>query len=251
MSLADHLRELRRRLLWALAGWLVAAIGGWFCYDWVIGFMTGPLENIDGAHPQLNFQTISAAFDLKLKVAAWLGVLLSSPWWIGQMALFVGPGLKKGEKLHVTVFGLIGLVLFAGGAAAGVVVAPRAVDMLVSFVPDDAAALLSASSYVTFYMYLVIAFGLSFLLPEVLVALNFLGLFQAKTFLKGWRVAVLVAFVLAAIINPLPSPVPMIAQALGMVGLYFLAYLIARLHEKRLARRTPTTPPTPPEPSAG
>jgi sec-independent protein translocase protein TatC len=237
MSLAEHFRELRRRLIWAVAGWLVASIAGWFLYDPVIAFIAEPLGTITGAHPQLNFQTISAAFDLKLKVAAWLGLILSSPWWIFQVAAFIGPGLKKGERAHALGFGLIGAVLFGGGAVAGVVVAPRAVNVLVSFVPDDAAALLAANSYVSFYMYLVIAFGVSFLIPELLVAANFLGLVQSRTLFRGWRVATLLAFLLAAVINPLPSPAPMIIQALFMVGLYLLAALIARWHEKRKAKR--------------
>jgi sec-independent protein translocase protein TatC len=238
MTFAEHFRELRRRLILALVGWLVLSIVGWFLYDPVIAFIARPLADIEGANPQLNFQTISAAFDLKLKVSAWIGLVLSSPWWIYQLGAFIGPGLKRGERIHALGFGLVGVILFLGGAVAGVVVAPRAVDVLVSFVPADAAALLSAVSYVNFYLYLILAFGLSFLLPEVLVALNFLGLVKARTLAKGWRVAVLLAFILAAVINPLPSPAPMVIQALGMVGLYYLAVLIAHLHEKRLAKRT-------------
>jgi sec-independent protein translocase protein TatC len=237
MSLADHFRELRRRLIWALVGWLIASIAGWFCYQPAIDFISRPLAGIENSQTQLNFQTISAAFDLKLKVAAWIGLVGSSPWWIFQLAAFIGPGMRRGEKRHVVVFGLIGVVLFAVGAVAGVVVAPRAVQLLVSFVPDQATALLAANSYVGFYMYLVIAFGVSFLLPEMLVAANFLGLVKVSTLLHGWRVAVLVAFTLAAVINPLPSPAPMIVQALVMVGLYYLAVLVAHRHERRLARR--------------
>jgi sec-independent protein translocase protein TatC len=238
MSLAGHFRELRRRLVWALVGWLLASVAGWLCYQPVIDFISQPLTDIEGNLAQLNFQTISAAFDLKLKVSAWIGLVGSSPWWIFQLAAFIGPGMKAGEKRHVVSFGLVGIVLFTGGAIAGVLVAPRAVEILVSFVPNQATALLAANRYVNFYMYLVIAFGGSFLLPEILVAANFLGLVTVATLLRGWRVAVFLAFTMAAVINPLPSPVPMIIQALVMIGLYYLAVLVAHLHDRRLAGRT-------------
>ncbi|MDR2374474.1 MAG: twin-arginine translocase subunit TatC [Bifidobacteriaceae bacterium] len=237
MRVAEHLRELRKRVLLALAGVVLGTVGGWFLYEPTVAYISAPLTEISGTSAQLNFQTISAAFDLKLKVAVWLGLLLSSPWWIYQAAAFIGPGLKRRERLHTVAFGLAGLVLFAGGAFFGVLVAPRAVQILVSFVPQDAVALVSAVSYVNFYTYLVIAFGLSFLLPELLVAASFAGALSARALVKGWRIAVIAAFAFAAVVNPLPSPAPMIIQALGMLALYFVAVLIAHLHERHLAKR--------------
>jgi sec-independent protein translocase protein TatC len=236
MSLSEHFRELRTRLIWALVGWGVGSVVGWYSYEPVVSFMTRPLEGIAETHAQLNFQTISAAFDLKLKVALGAGLLLSSPWWIAQIAIFIGPGLRRGEKLHALVFGAAGAVLFGAGAWSGAMVVPRAVEILISFVPDRAAALIAASSYVTFYIYLVIAFGLSFLLPELLVAANFIGLISGRALLRGWRVATVIAFTFAAIINPMPSPVPMIIQALGLMVLYFAAVLIAWLHDRHASK---------------
>ncbi|MDR1634301.1 MAG: twin-arginine translocase subunit TatC [Bifidobacteriaceae bacterium] len=237
MRVVEHFRELRRRLILAIAGVLLASVAGWFLYTPTVDFMSEPLAEIADTNAQLNFQTISAALDLRLKVSLWLGLLVSSPWWIYQAAAFIGPGLKRRERLHTIGFGLGGLILFAGGAYSGVLVAPRAVDILVSFVPEDGAALISAASYVNFYTYLVIAFGLSFLVPELLVAMNFAGLVRARSLVKGWRVAVIAAFALAAVINPIPSPLPMIIQALGMLALYCLAILVAYLHERRVAKR--------------
>jgi sec-independent protein translocase protein TatC len=206
-------------------------------YDPVVDFISGPLTEISDTNAQMNFETISAAIDLRLRVAISLGILVSSPWWIYQIAAFIGPGLKHREKAHAAGFGLAGLILFAGGAATGVVVAPRAVKILVSFVPDDAAALVSAVSYINFYTYLVIAFGVSFLLPELLVAASFAGVLKVRYMLKGWRVAVIAAFAFAAVVNPIPNPLPMIIQSLAMLALYYLAVLIAFLHERKVAKR--------------
>ncbi|WP_251840324.1 twin-arginine translocase subunit TatC [Oceanitalea stevensii] len=237
MSVGAHLRELRKRLVLVLLGLAVGTTAGWFLYEPVMAFLQEPLTEISGGSSQLNFQTIGAAFELQLKVAFWAGAILSSPWWIYQIGAFIGPGLKRGERFHALAFGAAGIVLFAAGAVSGVLVVPRAVTALLSFVPDDAAALLSATSFVSFFMYLVLAFGLSFLLPEVLVALNFLGILPARTMLRGWRWAVVVAFTFAAMINPLPNPVFMIGQALALVGLYLLAVGVAALREAAQRRR--------------
>jgi sec-independent protein translocase protein TatC len=237
MRVADHLRELRKRLILALVGIGLACVAGWFLYEPAMAFISEPLTRIVDTSAQLNFQTISAALDLKLKVACWLGLLMSSPWWIFQAAAFIGPGLNRREKLHTAAFGLAGVILFGAGAYFGMLVAPRAVQIMVSFVPKDAAALLAASSYVNFYTYVVIAFGLSCLVPELLVAASFAGLVKARSLVRGWRIAVIAIFAFAAVANPLPSPLPMIIQAMAMLGLYAVAVLIAYARERHVAKR--------------
>lgn len=240
MGVFSHLKELRRRLLWCVLGIGLGTVGGWFLYDPVMEFLQSPLRELTSTDPQLNFQTIGAAFDLRVSVALWVGIILSSPWWILQIGLFIGPGLRRAEKMYVAAFGLAGLVLFLVGAWAGVLVIPQAVDVLIAFVPQDAATLLRADAFVSFCMHLILAFGLSFLVPEILVALNFTGVLSVRAMLKAWRWAVVVCFTFAAVINPLPSPVPMILQALALLALYFLAIGISALHERHIRRRTPT-----------
>lgn len=232
MSLREHLMELRHRLILALVGIGAASVGGWFLYEPVMAFIQEPLYAMEGSSTELNFQTIGAAFDLKIQVALWAGLLLSSPWWIYQIGAFIAPGLKHRERIYVLAFGLTGVILFAAGAASGVWLAPRAVEILQAFVPDHGVSLLVANTYVAFYMRLVIAFGLSFLVPEILVALNFLGVMSSRAMRRGWRWAVVAAFTFAAFANPLPSPWPMIAQAGALLGLYGIAILISWINER-------------------
>ncbi|MGO1944167.1 MAG: twin-arginine translocase subunit TatC [Ancrocorticia sp.] len=232
MSVAGHLKELRKRLLLALLGIMVGAIGGWALYEQIMDFITGPLLEMEDANTVINFPTIGSGLDLKLRVALWAGTLLASPWWIYQIGAFIMPGLKRREKLYTVVFGAVGVLLFAAGAASGLMMIPRAVEILQSFVPTEAFSVLQADTYVDFYLRLVILFGVSFLLPEILVALNFLGVLSSKAMLRGWRWAVLVAFTFAAIANPLPSPWPMIVQAMVLVVLYLLAVLISWIRER-------------------
>lgn len=229
MTVTAHLAELRRRLIWSFVGIALATIGGWFLYEFALAHITAPMKDVAGAN--LNFQTIGAAFDLKIRVSLWLGVLLASPWWIFQLVAFIWPGLRRRERLWVLIFGVAGVILFAAGAVFGDWTAPRAVSILSSFTPPDSAMLLQADSYIKFYIRLVLAFGISFLIPEILVMLNFLGVLKARTMLKGWRWATMVAFIFSAIANPLPTPWPVILQASALLALYFLAVGIAALHD--------------------
>lgn len=239
MSVGAHLMELRRRLIWALVGLGVATVPGWIFVDNILSFMQRPLVRMtqEGIHTaQLNFQTIGGAFDLRMRIAIAAAVLISSPWWIAQIGLYVWPGLKRKERLHVLGFGIVGVALFLGGAYAGITMVPQAIQILMAFVPGDAAVLLRADSYLNFYMALVFAFGFSFLLPEFLVALNFAGVLSARTMLKGWRWAVVLSFALAAFINPIPNPIPMCIQATGLIALYFLAVAISAWKDTRRKR---------------
>lgn len=241
MSVFEHLKELRKRLILVLIGLGIGAIAGWYLYDRAMEFIQRPLAELNASNVTINFQTIGAAFDLKLTVALWISAIITSPWWITQLGLFIMPALKKREKILTLIFGIVGALLFCLGALSGMWVVPRAVEILQSFVPSDAMSLLQAQSYVQFYMRLVIAFGISFLAPEVLVALNFAGLMSAKTMLRGWRWATVIAFLFAAITNPLPSPWPMIVQASILLSFYFIAVLIAWLHERILKRKSKRT----------
>lgn len=236
MPVLAHLTEIRRRLIWSFVGIGLAAIGGWFLYDLALGHITAPMKSVTGA--ELNYQTIGAAFDMKLKVSLWLGVVLASPWWIFQIIAFLWPGLKRRERVFLVIFGIFAVVLFGAGVVFGDWVIPRAVEILGSFQPPDSVMLLQADMYLKFYIRLVLAFGVSFLVPELLVMLNFLGVLRARQMLRAWRAATMVSFIFSAIANPLPTPWPVIAQALVLLGLYFIAVGIAALHDHRVAKRS-------------
>ena len=226
MSLASHLSELRSRFIRSLVGVCVGAVVGWFLYEPVLDFIVEPLTALKDSRTQINFQTIGAGFDLKMRLSLWIGAIVSSPWWIYQIGAYIGPGLKRNEKAYGAAFGCVGVALFAAGAFSAVRMAPHAVRILQSFVPEGSYSLLEAGSYVTFYTRLVLAFGISFL-----------GLLSARRMLGAWRWAVVLAFVFAAIANPLPSPWPMTVQAFILIALYLGAVLVSWVNERIRARR--------------
>lgn len=231
MGVFEHLRELRKRLLWTLPGIGVGTVAGWYLFDPVLSYIQRLLMESGGRSAQLNFQTIGGALDLKFNLALQLGFLISSPWWILQICMFIGPGLRRSEKRYVAVFGIIGIALFAAGAYTGLRAIPEAVSALNSFVPKDAVMLLQANTFVAFCMKLILVFGLSLLTPEMLVALNFAGALKVHAMLQAWRWAVVACFTFAAIANPVPNPIPMIIQALLLLVLYFLAVGICSIRE--------------------
>ena len=240
MSIGDHLRELRQRLFVSAAGVMVMTVVGYLVYERAFALITRPIEqaNAKGAHLTLNFDTILASFDMKLEVSIWLGVLLSSPLWMYEFWAFVGPGMTRKEKAYTWAYGTAGLFLFLAGAALGIWVMPHAVSILTGFIPSGpTAGVIGANLYLSFVMRMVLAFGIAFLLPEVLVALNMLGLMQGKTMLKGWRWAIVGIVTFMAIVNPMPDPWSMIFMSLPIAGLYFLACFISIRHDKRVEKK--------------
>ena len=240
MPLREHLVEIRKRLFLSAIGLLVGAVVGWMVYDPVLQALQQPL--IDAAERRevltgLNFEGVATAIDMKVKVSLFLGVILTSPWWLYQLFAFITPGLTSKEKRYA--FGFIGAAvpLFLGGIALAWVMLPRAVALLNEFVPDGSANLINAQMYLGFVMRLMLAFGIAFLLPVVMVALNFAGIGTAATWRKGWRWAVMIAFVFAAVMTPTPDAMTMLAVALPICGLYFVALGVCVLHDRRVDRQ--------------
>ena len=239
MPLLEHLKELRRRILLSLLGMLVGTIVAWFFYDPIFNYMAAPLAELreQGRHAQLNFETVSAAFDLKLRITMFAGFIISSPWWLYQAWAYLAPALYKREKLYVLSFTVAGIILFGIGVGMGLIIMPHAVHILTSFAPSQSEMLMRANTYFSFYMRLVIVFGISLLVPLVMVGLNQLNIVRAKTMLKTWRWAVAIAFIFAAVANPLPDPWTMTFQALFLCALYFLAIGVCAIHDKRWDRK--------------
>lgn len=239
MPLADHLREARQRFMYALAGIFVCTIIGWLVYDYIFNFMAQPLVELRsmGRKAELNFETVSAAFDLKMRVSIFSGFLIASPWWLYQIWAYVAPALHKNEKRYILGFSFSGALLFLMGAATGVWIMPHAVDILTSFAPDASVTLMQASVYFTFYMRVVVVFGISFLVPLAMVALNLMNVVRGKTLLAYWRWAVAIAFIFTAFANPLPDPWSMTFQALFLIALYFISVGVAIVHDKRRDKR--------------
>lgn len=266
MSLGDHLRELRRRVTWAALGVLIGAGIGWWLYPQIFDLLLEPVQAIQGGGGEttLNFSEVLGPFDTKVRVSLFVGLLLSSPWWLLQFWLYVAPGLTRREKGIGLAFVLTGVPLFVGGAYLAWSVLPRAVAILTAATPEGAWNLVGAAAYLTFVMQFMFIFGVAFLLPLIMVALTSIGLVRARTWRNGWRWAIIVIAIFAAFATPSPDALSMFFMAVPMAALYGFALLICLWIDRRRDRalaarereweaereaRTRPEPPPGPEPA--
>ncbi len=240
MSLADHLRELRKRLFWIASFILVGTVGGWFLFEPVFDLLQQPILELSerqGVNATVNFGTVVSAFDLRIQVSIFLGLLISSPFWLYQLWAFITPGLKKHERRYSVAFIASSVPLFLIGTYIAWVSLPNFVVVLLGFTPEGSSNVINASEYVLFAIRVLFIFGAAFVMPVVLVLLNFIGLIEAKSIIKGWRFAVFIIAVVAALVTPTAEPISMLLLMVPLVMLYLLAVGIAYLNDRRKRKK--------------
>lgn len=233
MALRAHLGELRRRATISAAAVLVGGVVGFVLSDFVIAAASEPIGRIAAIDASLNFSTIGGPFELRVKIALATGLILSSPVWLYQIWAFIVPGLTSRERRAGIVFVAIAVPLFASGAYAGWTVMPNIVLLLAGFAPEGSSSFLTASEYFDFLIKLVIAVGIGFVAPLVLVALNAVGVLRASSILRAWRFAIVVIVVFTATVTPAADVLSMFLLAIPMIALYFGAYAWCALHDRR------------------
>ena len=241
MSLSGHLKELRNRLFCSAIFLLAGSIAGWFMFDAVFAELQRPIVALaeqPGSNATINFPTVVSAFDVRLQVSIFLGVLMSSPVWLFNIWSFVTPGLKKKERKYTIWFVVVAVPLFLAGTALAWSSLPTFVQVLVGFTPEGSANVINASEYILFTIRILLVFGIAFVLPVVLVLLNFAGVITAQNILKSWRMAIFVSAVVGAIATPAAEPTAMFLLMVPLLILYFVAAGVATLHDKRLARKS-------------
>jgi sec-independent protein translocase protein TatC len=240
MSLSGHLKELRNRLFWSALFIIGGSVAGWFMFDFVFNELQRPIVELaskPGSNVTINFPTVVSAFDVRLQVSIFLGILMSAPVWLYNLWAFITPGLKRREKRYTIGFVIASVPLFIGGTALAWSSLPTFVVVLVGFTPDGAANVINASEYILFTIRILLVFGLAFVLPVALVMLNFARVITAENIIKSWRMAVFISAVVGAIATPVAEPMAMFLLMVPLLILYFLAAGVAFLHDKRVARK--------------
>lgn len=173
----------------------------------------------------------------------WIGFIVASPVWLWQIWAFLVPGLTKKEKRLGRIFIGAALVLFAGGVYMGTQTFTNAVELLLGATPDNASNLPSATEYFSFVTRFILAFGLSFMLPILLMALNVLGILSGRMMLKGWRFAIIVIATFAAIMTPTPDVWTMFLLSAPLLVLFYgsagLALVLDKIRGRREAKSRP------------
>jgi sec-independent protein translocase protein TatC len=240
MTITEHLTELRRRLIIAGASFLIVSIIAFFFFEPILNVLLRPLCSIDPDQlgPQgckLIAQSPLEPFITRLKVTAMVGFLLSSPIWLYQMWAFIVPGLNKRERQYALPFVLSSLILFAIGAASAYFLLPKGLGLLVGLGGEDLVPFFRAQEYLNFVGLTIIAFGVMFELPLVLLFLGLAGVISSQQLRAHRRASFIGIVFLAAAVTPSQDPYTMLGLALPIYALYELVALILRRVEKKRA----------------
>jgi len=230
MSVVEHLVELRRRLVISLVAVVVAGVVVYVFADQVIGFFVDFYQDAtDGRQSALIFTGPLDGFTTRLKVAAYGGIALAFPVWIWQVWRFVTPALAPREKRYAVPFLLASIAFFALGAAIALFTLPSALDFLLHVGGKELQPLLTSDKYLSLVTLMMVAFGVAFELPILLMFLLLAGVLSTRQ-LRRWRAWTVVGIVVfAAVITPSQDPFSLLAMAIPMYVLYEACIVIGRL----------------------
>ena len=241
MTVVEHLEELRHRIvmcLWAIG---IAGIVAWFLYEPFLSLVRAPfcafiLQNPKLAPPTGCDLVFSSPIDgmlVKLKTVLFLALGLALPVLLYQLWAFIVPGLTSREKKWSIPFVVSSFLLFMLGAFFAYWTLPRALGFLLGFAGEGVVPLLTYDKYLGFIFLVTLAFGLSFLLPVLLVFLELVGVVTPQWLAKYRRYAIFVIFLFAAIITPSSDPYTMCAMAIPMYLFYEAAIIIGRIAKRQ------------------
>lgn len=246
MSIWDHLREIRYRLTMSAIAVLVLFIVAFIFYVPIVELILRPYQIAADAvlrkDPEAVIQVVnngvSAPMLLALKSAGLAAVIAACPVWLYQLWAFIVPGLLKKEKRVAQLFLLSAIPLFLSGVVVGYLILPKAFEFMLGFTVAEAgvANLQDLNDFLALEMRMLVIFGISFLLPVVLVMLNMLGVLKSWQLKKARTIAVFGCFVFAAVATPSGDPFSMLALALPMTIMYLVSEFICARRDKQVLR---------------
>lgn len=229
MPLMDHLEELRRRIIICAVAILVVTLAAFFVSDWLLKIILLPSGGL-----QLRAFNLLDGFMIKWRLALYTGIVISFPIWAYQIYRFVSPGMYESERRAIfpTVFGA--MLLFVLGAIFGYYLLWGMIRVLVEFFPTEVQFLPSADDYISFVVFFLLACGLAFQLPTVLIILVHLHILNTNILRKQRRIAYFALFAFAEIITPVSDPiVAPLTVMVPLVVLYEISIFLARRIEVR------------------
>jgi sec-independent protein translocase protein TatC len=244
MTLVEHLAELRHRLIVCVVAVGVGMVVGFVLYDCIFDFLLAPYKDVVRGDPSAGaigenlLQTDPLeGFAVRMKTSAYAGVALAMPVILWQIWRFVTPGLYEHERRYAVPFVTSALVLFVLGATLAYFTLPRALDFLVDIGGDDLVTAFSPGKYFQMVTYMMLAFGVGFEFPIVLIFLQLAGIVEPATLRRVRRYAIVGICILVAVITPSGDPISMLMLSAPMVLFYEAAILIGVVLLKRQAAK--------------
>jgi sec-independent protein translocase protein TatC len=230
MGFLDHLEELRKRIVYSIIAVGVGTGLSWGYRERIYAVMQKPIMDAlrnHGLAEKLVYLNPTDPFNLYLKIAILAGLFLTSPFVLYQVWMFISPGLYRKEKRYVMPFMVSTITLFTLGGYFGYRIAyPRALDFFIGF-SGQFQPMITVGEYTQLFLSIVLGMGLIFEMPILVFFLAFMGIMTPSFMVKNFRYAILVIFVLAAIVTPTPDIVNMCVFAAPMLALYALSIGVA------------------------
>lgn len=243
MALSDHLRELRARLLKValilIIGFAVALTFFDPLFDIVYAPYKSAQEALGADVTKATTAGAAGGFLLYLKLCGLAAVVATSPLWLWQIWAFILPGLHAKERRWSLIFVVIAGPLFLAGVALGYVTLPKGLEVLIGFTPAGLTNLVEFNQYLTFFTRTMLVFGIAFEIPVFVVLLNLAGVVSGRALGAHRAWIVIGCFLFAAVATPSTDPFTMTFMAIPMVLLFLISEIIARLNDRRRARRRP------------
>lgn len=232
MPLMGHLRELRSRIIKCCLAIAAGTVVLLVVYSWFKGILTRPYVDICRTDPSLGCDGSLYSlgpldgFSARIRISTWGGVVLSLPVVMWQIWRFIVPALESRERRYAVPFIVSSVVLFAAGCALGYWTLDKALEFLISWAGTDITEAYRINDYVTLVTLMMLAFGIGFLSPVLIVFLQLVGAVSPRTLVRQWRFAVMGIFVLAAVITPSGDPITLLALSVPLTVLYAAAVAI-------------------------
>jgi len=244
MTLVEHLTELRKRLVICVVAVAVGMIIGFIAYEWIFEILLHPYKEVVRQDPSTSAigENLLATdplegFSVRMKTSTYAGIAFAMPVILWQIWKFVTPGLYDHEKRYAIPFVASALALFTLGAGLAYYTLPRALEFLVNIGGDDLVTAFSPGKYFQLITYMMLAFGVGFEFPIVLIFLQMAGILETDTLRKGRRFAIVGILVLVAVITPSGDPISMLMLSVPMIVFYEVAIVIGSIITKRQAAR--------------
>jgi sec-independent protein translocase protein TatC len=232
MTLTEHLGELRRRVVICSVTFLVMGVAAFLLYNPILSFLREPYCNVYPHHCGFYITGPLDGLALRVKIAAYGGLFLSSPVLLWEFWRFVTPGLKSNEKKYAIPFIVASISLFALGCLVAYVTFPHALQWLGSIGGPDLTQILDPTKYLGLIVALMTVFGLTFEFPAILVSLELAGVLTPKKLSSWRRWAIVVIVVVAGVVTPSSDPFSMMALAIPLYLFYEISIIIGKILQR-------------------